>query len=382
MMGGKIITAVKNYRILHTEWSSGWGGQEQRIILECSKIQELGHFVVIACQPGSGILPRAQEAGIVTEIVRIRSGFDPKAVWDLVRLIKKHHINIVNTHSGKDSWPGGFAAKLASTDLLVRTRHLAIPLSTSPFNFIHRMADGIITTGESVREAMISRNRIQPDRIVSIPTGISLERFSPGLDPQSVRASLGIEPDCMVVSIIAILRGIKRHDVFLKAARLIKDRIGHVRFLIVGDGPMKDYISGVITELGLEKDVHMLGHREDVPELFAASDVIALTSDMEGVPQSISQAMAMEKPVVAAAVGGIPDLIIDQESGLFAEAGNPESFADKICTLLENKELRGALGIAARKFVLERHTDTIMANRTIDFYRHLLDLKISASFIS
>lgn len=369
----------KTFRILHTEWSSGWGGQEQRIILECRKIRELGHYVVIACQPGSGILPRAVEAGIATEVVRIRSGYDPKAVLSLVRLIKKHRINVVNTHSGKDSWPGGFAAKLAHADLLVRTRHLAIPLSTNPFNFIHRMADGIITTGQSVREAMINRNGIEPDRIVSIPTGISLERFSPGVDPQPVRSSLGIATDEKVVSIIAILRGIKRHDVFLKAARIIKNRVGRVKFIIAGDGPMKDFVSGIITELGLEQDVLMLGHREDVPELFAASDVVALTSDMEGVPQSISQAMAMEKPVVAAAVGGIPDLILDRETGLFAEAGSPESFADRICELLANVELSRSLGSASRKYVLERHTDTIMANRTIDFYRHLLDLNNSAS---
>lgn len=367
------------FRILHTEWSSGWGGQEQRIILECRKIRELGHYVVIACQPGSGILPRAVEAGIATEVVRIRSGYDPKAVWSLVRLIKKHRINVVNTHSGKDSWPGGFAAKLAHADLLVRTRHLAIPLSTNPFNFIHRMADGIITTGQSVREAMINRNGIEPDRIVSIPTGISLERFSPGVDPQPVRSSLGIDADEKVVSIVAILRSIKRHDVFLKAARIIKDRLGRVKFIIAGDGPMKDFVSGIITELGLEQDVLMLGHREDVPELFAASDVVALTSDMEGVPQSISQAMAMEKPVVAAAVGGIPDLILDRKTGLFAEAGSPESFADRICELLANGELSHSLGSAARKYVLGHHTDTIMANRTIDFYRHLLDLNNSAS---
>lgn len=365
------MNTPEKFRILHTEWSSGWGGQEQRILLECSKVIELGHTVIIACQPDSGIIRGARERGIPVAEVVMRQSYDPKALMDIYRLIKKHEINVVNTHSGKDNWLGGLAAKLAGTPLLVRTRHLAFPISNNPFNFINKLADGIITTGQSVRNNLIENNKIPPERIVSIPTGVPLERFSQPTDSRKLLDELGIKEGSKIVTIVAILRSVKRHDVFLDAAKLLLEKQQNLRFLIVGDGPCKDDIKRHIKELGLEKFVIMTGHREDVPNIFAVSDVVALTSDNEGVPQSLSQAMFMGRPVVAAPVGGIPDLISDGITGLFAEAGNPASFAEKIAMLINNSVLCTKLANAAHTHIIEEFTDTIMAQKTLEFYKRL-----------
>jgi len=126
------------YRILHTEWSMGWGGQEQRIVLECRKLIEVGHSVIIACQPGSGILAKARAWNIPVEEVVMRGSVDLRAILRISRIIREKQIQVVNTHSGKDSWVAGFAAKLAGADLLVRTRHLSVPVSSNPLNFIIR----------------------------------------------------------------------------------------------------------------------------------------------------------------------------------------------------------------------------------------------------
>ncbi|MBL0224302.1 MAG: glycosyltransferase family 4 protein [Geobacteraceae bacterium] len=363
------------FNILHVEWSSGWGGQEQRILLECRKVMALGHSVLIACQPGSGILRGAHEQEIPVIEVVIRGSWDINAVLAIYNIIKKYNITVVNTHSGKDTWVGGFAAKMARTPLFVRTRHLAIPISRNPFNFIHKLADGIITTGESVRTALIENNGVATERIVSIATGVTLDRFSPVIDGTELRKEMGISKDARIISIVAILRKVKRHDVFLQAAKLLLQRYPNLRFLIVGDGPMRDDIVARVSELGLEQSVIMTGHREDIPQVFAISDVVVLTSDKEGVPQSLSQAMAMKRPVVAASVGGIPDLITDGETGLFAEAGNPASFAERISELLDNESLRDQLGSAACRHIHEHFTDEIMAQQTIEFYQKLVGLK-------
>jgi len=363
------------FSILHTEWSSGWGGQEQRIILECVKVRQLGHDVVIACQPESGILARARDHAIPTEEVKIRGSFDLRAIRDIACLIRKHRITVVNTHSGKDSWVGGFAAKLAKADLLVRTRHLAIPISTNPLNFIHKMFDGFVTTGEAVRMALITKNRIPAEKVVSIPTGVSLEQFDPRLDPGELKKELGIPSDNRVVTIVAILRKVKRHDLFLEAAAILKGRFPTLTFLVVGEGPMRESIEAKIDELGLAHEVILTGHRNDIPQILAISDVVALTSDKEGVPQALTQAMAMECPVVAAPVGGIPDLILEGKTGLFADVGNAGSFADKISILLQDSAMRTELGHAAKRHVLQNFTDEIMATKTINFYNYLLQLK-------
>lgn len=367
---------LMKYSIIHTEWSSGWGGQEQRIILECSKMMEFGHKVIIACQPDSQILQKATEQGIPCEPLRIRGTADPAALLNTVRLIKKHKANVVNTHSGKDTWVGGFAARMAGGCLFVRTRHLMIPISSNPLNFINRMADGIITTGESVRNAMIADNGIQPERIVSIPTGVSLARFKPAAGAGFLRHELGLPENTNIVTMVAILRRAKRHDIFLQMACILKRQHPQVKFLIVGDGPMRSLIEQSIVEMGLSDDVIMTGHRTDIPEIMALSDIVVLTSEKEGVPQTLTQAMAMEKPVVAAPVGGIPDLIEDERTGLFAETGNPESFAARISTLLTSPDRRRIIGAEGRSFVMQNFTADIMTEKTLDFYRRLYDMKV------
>jgi glycosyltransferase involved in cell wall biosynthesis len=361
--------AAQKFNILHTEWSLGWGGQEQRIILECRMMMEHGHKCLIVCQPESGILAKARENGIPFEEVVIRSSYDPRAVRDIYRLIRKYGVTVVNTHSGKDTWVGSFAARLAGVDLLVRTRHLSVPISTSIFNFVHKMADGIITTGESIRRELITRNRIPAERVLSIATGVSLKRFDPAkADSSAVRSEFGIPDGAPVVTMVAVLRRMKRHDLLLAAARIVLQSYPETRFLLVGDGPIANAVKDQIAEMGLGSRAIMTGYRQDIQDILALSDVVVLTSDrFEGVPQSLSQAMAMSLPVVASPVGSIPELVIDGKTGLLATIGNAESFAEKITLLLGDQRLRTEIGAAARMHVHEGYTDEVMINKTIGF---------------
>lgn len=365
------------YRILHTEWSNGWGGQEQRIILECRKMRELGHEVVLACQPGSGILQKAREFGIPAEEVVMRGSIDPAAVWNLYRVIKRHRINVVSTHSGKDSWSASFAAKLARVPLLVRTRHLSLPISNNPFNFVYRMVDGIVTTGEALRKTIIADNGFDPDRVVSIATGVSLERFDPGsVAAPGLKQELGIPESAAVVTMVAVLRSMKRQDLLVAAAAQLREQFPDTRYLLVGEGPMREQIEAQVREAGLEDRVILTGYRSDVPQILSISDLLVLSSDrFEGVPQSITQGMAMGLAVVAAPVGSTAELVLDGKTGLLVETGSAASFAQGIATLLKDEPLRKTLGRAARSHVLAGYTDDIMAQKTLDFYARLLRAK-------
>jgi len=368
---------MTSLNILHTEWSNGWGGQEQRIILECRKMRERGHQVVIACQPGSGILAKAKEWGIAVEEVVMRGSIDPLAVRDLYRVIKRHRIDVVSSHSGKDSWSAAFAAKLARVKLLVRTRHLSLPISQNPFNFVYGMVDGIVTTGEALRDTIIADNGFSPEKIVSIPTGVSLERFSNDCSAASrLKSSLGIPEGAPVVCMVAVLRGMKRHDLLIAAAAELRGDYPEARYLVVGDGPGREGVEELVRETGMEDRFILTGYRNDIPEILACSDLFVLTSDrFEGVPQSITQAMAMGRPVVAAPVGSIPELVLDGVTGLLAETGDAASFARAMRRLLGDGALRAAMGQAGRAHVLAGYTDDIMAQKTLDFYQLLLARK-------
>lgn len=368
------------FSILHTEWSSGWGGQGHRIILECMKVMALGHNVVIAAQPNSHLYRKAIEKCIPVEPVRIRGNFDLLAIRDICRLIRKHRITVVNTHSSKDTWVASLAAKIVGVPLLVRTRHISMPISTSPLNFVHRLADGVTTTGEMVREEMIRVNRIDPERILSIPSGVSLERFDPfNANGSRVRSEFGISEQALVVTMVAVKRNMKRHDLFVCAADIVRQHFPGVTFLLVGGGTDSESMKAMIASTDLDANIICAGHRDDIPDILNATDVAVLTSDCsEGVPQSLTQAMAMELPVIAAPIGSIPELVLDGQTGLLAKTGDAKSFAEKIELLLADGELRTRLGKAARRHIEKNYTDDIMAEKTIAFYKRLLTLKQGA----
>ncbi len=356
--------------VVHTEWSDGFGGQEQRILLECLEMERRGHRTTVVCRPGAMIGPKAAERGLHAVAIPIRSAFDPSAVAAMVRFFRRERATVVNTHSGKDSWAGSIAAKIARVPLLVRTRHISLPVRKSFFNAVWRWPDGFVTTGEKIREHLIGIG-VPPDRIVSIPTGVDGDRFSPAVSGEAVRRELGLLPGQRVIASIGVLRGTKRVDLFVDVAARLFAGDPSLRFLIVGEGPKEAEIRGLIDERGLTDAVRLLGHRPDIPEILAATDVMVMTSVKEGLPQVVLQALAAGRPVVASPVGAIPEVVVDGETGLLCPPGDAEAFAQAVRRLLDDPASGARLGEAGRRVVLAKHSVAAMGERTEGFYRRL-----------
>jgi glycosyltransferase involved in cell wall biosynthesis len=356
------------WSIVHTEWSDGFGGQEHRILLECREMMRRGHESLIVCRPEALLLARARDAGIPVEPVPIRSSADVAAVAAMVQIFRRQRATVVNTHSGKDSWVGSMAAKIAGVPLLIRTRHISVPIRRGFFNRVYRWPNGYITTGEMIRDHLIGKG-IPADRVVSIPTGVDLERFSAGTDGKRIREEFGISPDTFLVSMIGVLRSWKRHDVFLESVRLLREQGVPVHGLIVGEGPQRGKIEALVVRGGAADRITVTGFRDDVPEIVAASDAVLLTSDrFEGVPQVILQALAMARPVIASPIGGIPEVVRHEETGLLCRVGDPTSFAGAITRLRNDPSLGKALGALGREIVLARFSLAAMGEKTEAFY--------------
>ena len=364
------------FNILHTEWSNGWGGQEMRIFLDASVLTQMGHRVTLLTVPQSGLSKRAKAAGLRVIEMPMRNAFDPIALVQMIRLFRREKYDVVNTHSSVDSWLGSMAAKLAGTSLLVRTRHLSVPLNTHALNFVYQWPDGMVTTAKAIRQRMIQVNGMDGQRILSIPTGVDLKRFDPNLDPGDVRESLKIPADAKVVTMVAVLRSWKRHDIFLEAAAKVSQTHDNMYFLVVGEGPTRSWVKNDIDRLNLGGRAIMTGYRDDVERLLAISDVCVLTSESsEGVPQSVLQYQAMAKPVVACKAGGIPEVVLDGRTGLLCQVKDADDVAEKISRLLDDPALASTLGRNARKRVEERHSLEAMAEQTLAFYRQLFHMK-------
>src|SRR5437867_1891897 len=200
--------------VLHTESSSGHGGQEIRTLAEVRWLLGHGWGALIACQPDSPLFAEAKASAIPVEPVRMRSATDVGALLRLRRLIRDRDVSLVHTHSSIDSWVAGVAAKSLGRPV-VRTRHVSIPIGRRRA-LVYRLADRIITSAESVRSIVIAAG-IAPERVMTIAAGVEGDRFHPGVSGRSVRRELGLG-DAPVVGLVANVRGSKGHNVFLEAA--------------------------------------------------------------------------------------------------------------------------------------------------------------------
>lgn len=365
---------VKKLTVLHTESSLGWGGQEIRIFQESLRFTELGYKILIACQEGSEISRKAEMAGLPVFIVPMRFAGDPVAVSNFLRIIKSEDVDIIHTHSSKDSWIAGFAGRISGTPI-VRSRHLTTPVKQNwAAAFVYRhLCDTIITTGKYIKESLVRDNKINSGKIISIPAGVDTARYDTHISGNTVRAELAIENAYPVVGVVAILRNWKGHQYLLEAVPAIVTSYPNAKFLIAGNGPQWDNLQRKIRDLGIEKYVIMMGFREDIPEILASLDIFILPSTAsEATSQVIPQALAVGKPVIATNTGGLPEIIEDGITGLLIEPGNHEAIACAVVRMAENKEEAEKMAVRGREKILKGYTFQRMIDDTSGVYQNIL----------
>lgn len=360
------------YRIIHTEWSNGWGGQEIRILEECRGMAARGHRVSLAGCPDGKLRARAAEAGLTFHPLAMAGPWDLAAVWRLAALLKRERAQIVHTHSSVDSWVGGFAARLVGV-AAVRTRHLSVPVNNHPLNIVYRLPAAVATTGEGIRRHLVEHYGLAPERVVSIPTGVDTDRYRPAEPDPALSAELGLTPGAPVVAIVAVLRSWKRHDLFCGMARRVLAERPETRFLIVGDGPGLKRVNGYLDDMGLRPAVLMTGHRADVERILPLCTVCVLCSDQaEGVPQAVLQELSAARAVVAADAGDVGQVVVDGRTGLLVPAGDEAALSEAVGKLLDDPELRARLGEAGRRMVIEGHSVGHMLAATEALYARVL----------
>ncbi len=360
--------------VLHSEASLGWGGQELRIMAELTGLARRGHRTGLLARPGGEILARARAAGVPSWEVPFRHALDVRSAARVARVLREQRADILVTHSSKDSWVGALAGRLGGVPL-VRMRHLAVPVRRNPISRLvyTRLCRRIVTTGEGGRDLLIREIGVRPGRIVAVPTGVDLAQFDPQrVQGGPVRRALGIPAGAPVVGMVAVLRSKKGHRYFVEAAREVVRALPAARFLIVGEGPMRPTVERWIAEAGLAGAVFLLGHREDIPEVIAALDVMVLPSRRaEGVPQVLTQALAMERAVVTTDVAGVTEMVEDGVTGLVVPPEDATALAKAVVSLLEDRERGRALGRAGRRRVVAGFSLEGMLARMETLYREV-----------
>ncbi len=356
-------------RILHTEWSDGLGGQEKRVLAELEGMANRGHYAALVCREHAKM---AQKLSIDVFTLPMRRLYDVTSIINLAGILKKKRFDIVNTHSGVDSWIGGIAAKIAGVPALIRTRHLNIPLKRNMLNFIHYLPDMYITCGENMRNNLVQNCGFPFNKVISIPTGVGEEFFRVTKNPQA-KTRYGLAPETPVITNVGILRSVKGHEVTLNAVKIVIEHFPDAKFLIVGNGPAKKRLENMACDTGIAKHVVFTGFIENIPEVYSISDVAVLSSWSEGLPQSMLQAMAAGVPVVATRVGGVPEVVIHEKTGLLVDAGDYNALARGIIRILENPGVALDFAKNARELVKREHPTSHMLNNIESLYSRLLN---------
>jgi glycosyltransferase involved in cell wall biosynthesis len=374
---------LDSFHLLHSEAATGWGGQEIRIFQESQALIEKGYQISVITQPGSPLAKKCREfqhSKFAVYSIPMSASWNLFDFWSIYRIVKRIQPDIIHTHSSIDSWLFSMCGKALKIPI-VRSRHVSIPIKNYfPKNAVYSyFPNKIIASGETIRLMMAEVSGVKNADTHSIPAGVDMKRFDFNISPKKFREEIQIDLDQPLIGKIGVIRGWKGHDYFLEAATIILKKVPNAKFVIAGSGPGFDEISRKVITKGLEKAVFMLGHREDIPEIIAALNILVLASTGgEATSQVIPQAFAMKTPVVGTRAGGIPEILGDEERGLIAEPKNGSDLADKILSLLENPIKGKSLSDKAYKYCLQKLTFETHMDKTISVYRDTLKEQVSS----
>jgi len=352
------------------------GGIKSHLLTLLAGLDRTRFEPIVICPPDSSLRRDVEQAGckvipleLVGELNPIK---DLKAVLSLRRILRRVKPDILHIHSAKAGLVGRLAAASLRRPRIVLTMHsfvfdervgrLKRTMAAWVERRLSRLTDRIIAVSGALRDELVSRTGLSPDKITVIPNGITFrEIHKSGGDPP--RRTVG------TVSRLAPQKGV---DNFIRAAALVRKRFPSAGFFIIGDGPFREALEALADELGIRESVEFMGFQPDALPIVATFDVFALASTWEAFGLVLVEALSQEVPVVAFRVGGIPEIVDGSTTGLLAEPGNVEDLADKVCRLLADRELAARIAREGCKSVRSRFSSDRMVAETQDVYASLV----------
>ena len=294
--------------------------------------------------------------------------------WRLYDLLRRERPTILHTWMFHANIPGRVLGRLAGVPIVINSEHtMAMERGWRYWlnRITHPWTDQVICVSPQVADFFVDHVGIPRQKIIFIPNGVDLQNLKDLPDKLQARARLALPPDQVLVGTVARLDPVKRLDVLLQALTSLSD----VSAVVVGDGPERVRLGEVSDRLKLTERVFFVGHQEDVWPWLAALDVFVLCSDWEGMSNALLEGMAAGLPVVATAVGGTPDVVVDGVTGLLVPPRDPPALAEAVVRLLRDPDLRHRMGEAGRHRVEEHFSLERMVGRTQALYQQLLDAK-------
>jgi glycosyltransferase involved in cell wall biosynthesis len=360
---------------LHIDTARTWRGGQNQVLLTLLGLRALGHRTLLVAHAGGELHQRARE-GLDLVPLAPMTEMDLSAAWKLSRLMKQLRPDVIHAHD-----PHGVAmAALALSMSGARTPRPLPPLIASRRVDFHikgnalsrwkyRQVDCFICASDAIRQMLLS-DGIPADHAVTVHEGIDLGRVA-AAPPANLHADLWLPHDAPIVGNVAALVPHKGQRHLIEAAAIVVTKVPDARFVIAGDGELRPVLERQIKERRLEKHVFLVGFRPDILSVHKAFDVFVMSSVTEGLGTSLLDAMACAKPVVATTAGGMPEVVVEGETGVLVPPRDHEAMADAIVLLLRDRALRSRMGQAGEARVRERFSSERMVENTLAVYQRV-----------
>ena len=346
-------------------------------LLELARgLKDRGHHVVVATRPGEGWVDKCAEAGLAYQAVPMRSEADVKSVPPLVRLLRRHRIQVVHAQKGKGRTLAMMAGLFTKIPVLILNRGVSFPIDAfSRLGYTTKRVTAIVAVSESIKRGLVSQG-VRADKIHVIYSGTDTARFHPGVDRTRVRRELGLGPEHYLITQIGI-RSWKGNDDTMDAMKTVATLAPQARLLFVGANEAKAKIlRDKAAARGLADRIHVFLYREDIPEILAASDVCVDASYAGlGITGTLREALAVETAIIGTELEGNPELITDGETGYLFPPRDAGALARCILRMIEDPGQAVAMARTGRKRVEAEFSVTAKIDRTEALYRRLLAAK-------
>lgn len=354
-------------------------GGAQRQLVELAKALPRDRYalhVISLSTDKRAFEPAIRQLDVPLTLIPQSGVWSPGTFSALYRTLRAQRPDVVHTWLFTADLYGRLAAWLARVPVILSAVRSVEPDKPAHYvladRLLRRITTAFTVNAKAIGIVLSSRERVSPSRIQTVYNGVDLAVFDPSRRDGAIRQQIAVGHDAPLIGIVGRLAPVKDHATFLRAAALVVREEPAARFLIAGSGPLRDALRQAVARLNLQEHVRFLDSQSEAAPVFAALDVVVVTSRYEGCCNVILEGMAMGKPVIATAVGGNPELVIPGETGLLIPPEDPQNLADAILHLLQDPDRARAMGQAARRRIEEHFTLERMAEQTDQFYQAIM----------
>src|SRR5215831_2822997 len=353
---------------LHIDTARTWRGGQNQVLLTVNGLREIGQRAALVAHPDGELRRRAAE-GLELVPLAPRSEMDFTAAWRLARVIKRWQPDVIHAHDAHGVAMASLALSLGAASArngeppLVASRRVDFHVKGNSFSrWKHRQVDCFIAASEAIRQMLVA-DGVPAARTVTVHEGIDVDHVV-AAPPVNVHETFWLPHHAPVVGNVAALVPHKGQRYLIDAAHLVVQEIPDARFIILGEGELREHLEKQVREHSLEKHVLLPGFRTDVLGCIKGFDLFAMSSVTEGLGTSLLDAMACRKAIVATSAGGIPEIVDDGVNGLVVPPRDAHALAAAIVRALKDEGLRSRMAEAGFQRVNARFTVEHMVRAT------------------